>query len=99
MKNCKKTTLIPIIQKYVEKATHIDTEEYRTYFCLPSLGFQPRFVNHSRSYVNPVNQEHTQGIEISWVDAKLGIKSLEVIENYYKGTSMRLHGENLNRKT
>ena len=40
---------------------------------LKSLGFIHSTVNHQENYVNPASGTNTQGIERSWLDAKIKI--------------------------
>jgi hypothetical protein len=40
---------------------------------LKSLGFVHSTVNHQENYVNPATGTNTQGIERSWLDAKMKI--------------------------
>jgi len=40
---------------------------------LKSLGFIHSTVNHEENYVSPASGTHAQGIECSWLDAKIKI--------------------------
>jgi hypothetical protein len=51
----------------------IHSDEWPAYSTLKSLGFVHSTVNHQDNYVNPASGTHTQGIEHSWLDAKIKI--------------------------
>ena len=69
-------TLIPIIQQYIRfviynDAVHIgcnthNSNEWRAYSQLSSLGYQHETVKHSENFVDPTTGAHTQTIERVW---------------------------------
>ena len=60
-----KNTLIPIIRQHVAEGTHIITDCWKAYFCLPNFGYTHSAVNHSKNYVKPNTDGivHTHGID------------------------------------
>lgn len=66
-------TLVPLIQREVQAGSHIHSDEWRAYSRLRQLGYVHETVNHQRNYVEPDTGAHTQGIERSWLDAKIKI--------------------------
>lgn len=64
-------TLLPIIQRECAPESVIHSDEWPAYTTLRNHGFIHHTVNHQESYVNPANGVHTQGIERSWLDAKV----------------------------
>ena len=51
----------------------IHSDEWPAYHCLGNIGYQHKTVNHQDNYVDPTSGAHTQGIERSWLDAKIDI--------------------------
>lgn len=68
-----KATLIPLIKRECEEGSLIHSDEWPAYKCLPAEGFRHETVNHQVNYVDPTSGAHTQGIERSWLDAKVEI--------------------------
>jgi transposase-like protein len=56
----------------------IYSDEWRSYKCLSKSGsrFVHQTVNHSRSYVNPIDYTHTNTIEGTWNKAKMKLKQM-----------------------
>jgi len=74
----KRKTLLPIIEKYVDKGTHITTDELRTYSNLSDNGYTHSTVNHlQEEYVNK-DGKHTNTIEGVWSILKRSISSTHV---------------------
>jgi len=68
-----KDTLLPIIKRECEGGSVIHSDEWPSYRCLTSEGFIHETVNHQENYVDPLTGAHTQGVERSWLDAKISI--------------------------
>lgn len=66
-------TLVPIIQREVQQNSVIHSDEWPAYNRLNQLGYIHDTVNHQENYVDPETGAHTQGIERSWLDAKIKI--------------------------
>ncbi len=74
----KRKTLLPIIEKYVEKGTHIVTDELPSYAKLGKEGYTHSTVNHNQDeYVN-AEGKHTNTIEGVWSILKRSISSTHV---------------------
>lgn len=84
VKRRDKATLLPIIQRKCAPGSVIHSDEWPAYRCLNSLGFQHETVNHQENFVDPDSGAHTQGIERSWLDAK--IKILKKMREYRNNT-------------
>jgi transposase-like protein len=76
--NTRKETLIPIIEKYVDKdASVVYTDEHGTYTRLPHAGFKHEKVNHKQGeYVR--GDVHTNNIENAWSGFKRSIKGTHI---------------------
>ena len=62
-----KKALWPIIQENVKPGTMLFSDGWRAYRKLPTLGYQHRWVDHSKYYVDPTDRTlHTNGIEGMW---------------------------------
>lgn len=68
-----KQTLIPIIKRECEPGSVIHSYEWPAYRGLTAAGFRHDTVNHQKNYVDPTTGAHTQGIERSWLDAKVTV--------------------------
>ena len=68
-----KETFVPIITRECAQGSVIHSNEWPAYSILKSLGFIHCTVNHQENYVNPASRTNTQGIERSWLDAKIKI--------------------------
>jgi len=99
-----KETLVPIIIRECAQRSVIHSDEWLAYSILKSLGFIHCTVNHQENYVNPASRTNTQGIECSWLDAKMKILRrmrgttellLQSHLNEYCYRVMRRHSPNL----
>ena len=69
-------TLLPIIQKCLHPGTEVHTDDwpaYRRIIGLPNVAAH-RVVVHAHNFVNPRTGVHTQEVESSWSQLKLGQK-------------------------
>lgn len=74
--NCKKKTLIPIIQKKVSEKACLITDDFPVYGALDST-FERHVINHSnKEYVR--GEVHTNTIEGFWSHLKGGIKATQI---------------------
>ena len=64
--NREAKTLESIILDNVEKGSIIMTDSFKSYSNLTRLGFYHFTVNHSKNFVNPATEAHTQRIEGQW---------------------------------
>ncbi|KAM8718703.1 hypothetical protein ACLKA7_001421 [Drosophila subpalustris] len=78
-------TLLSIIKERVADGSTIKSDCWRAYNCLESEGFVHQTVNHSKNFVDPETQAHTQNIERLWRDMKEGIKILGMKKEHYIG--------------
>ena len=61
-----KETLIPLIEKYVEKGSTVITDCWASYQCLNDLGYKHETVDHSENFVDPSTGACTNLIENRW---------------------------------
>ena len=61
-----KNTLIPLIEKYVEKGSTIITDCWASYNSLDQLGYKHKTVNHSENFVDPESGACMNLIENRW---------------------------------
>ncbi|XP_064476269.1 uncharacterized protein LOC135390503 [Ornithodoros turicata] len=95
-----RATLIPIIQRHVQRGTTIITDGWAAYARLPSLGEIPQLwrargrqpyyvhhvVNHRHNFVTPNNRQvHTQTIESTWRGLKRALHTGGVRRDYLNG--------------
>ena len=64
---------MPIITRECAQGSVIHSDAWPAYSILMSLGFIHCTVNHQENYVSPASGTNTQGIERSWLDAKIKI--------------------------
>lgn len=67
----KATTLVPLIERWIEKGTTIISDCWKAYDKLDKEGYQHLTVNHSILFKNPETGAHTNAIESSWRHAKV----------------------------
>src|ERR1017187_7360216 len=75
IRDSKRGTLVPNINKHVEAGTHVFTDELQAYFGLQA-NFTHDVINHMESYVN--GNIHTDGIENFWSLLKRGLNGTYV---------------------
>lgn len=65
-------TLLPIIRDSIRPGSTIISDEWAAYIGINAMGLQYTHlvVNHSRNFVNPINNAHTQKVESTWNAAK-----------------------------
>lgn len=67
-------TLLPIIEKYIASGSTIYSDLWRAYDTLCNYeNYTHRTVNHSKNFVNPETNVHTQNIERLWRDMRAKI--------------------------
>lgn len=74
VERCDQATLIFIIEHECAVGSVIHSDEWPSFRCLESKGYEHDTVNHRHNFVNPDSGAHTQGIERSWLDAKIKLK-------------------------
>ena len=70
----KSTTLIPIINSFIEQGSAVVTDECCGYNSLSAHVFVHHTVCHKRNFVNSENGFHTQSIERMWQEGKAHVK-------------------------
>ena len=65
--------MLPIIQRECAAGSTIYSDESPAYVTLNNHGFLHQTVNHQQAYMDPATGARTQGIERSWLDAKVKI--------------------------
>ncbi len=61
--DCRGSTLIPIIEKYVQTGSRVVSDKWAGYKRLSYFEYIHETVCHKRNYVNPETGWHTQAIE------------------------------------
>jgi len=75
--NARASTLIPLVEKYVESGSTISTDELRSYNTLNRRGYDHQSVSHSNEqWVNGIH--HTNSIEGFWSQIKRSIRGTHV---------------------
>ena len=69
----KKSTLVPLIQKWIKPGTIIHSDCWKSYDCLKKMGYTHVTVNHSKEFINPDSAACTNGIESDWRHAKVSM--------------------------
>ncbi len=85
VENRKAKTLLPIVDKYVEKGSKIHTDEWKAYIGLDKMGYEHITVNHSKMFKNPVNGACTNGIECDWRHMKDSLPEYGVKKGRHQG--------------
>ena len=72
--------LTPIIQRYIQPGTQINTDCWKAYFKIEDIPVNPKYqhrtVNHSKYFVDPITLTHTNSIESMWSKCKRKFKSM-----------------------
>jgi transposase-like protein len=77
VENVRTVTLMPVLERHVEKGTYVSTDELSSYNKLANNGYDHGTVNHSaKQYVNGI--DHTNTIEGFWSRLKLSIRGTHV---------------------
>ena len=66
VENRKAETLIPIIQNNVQQGSAIISDQWKPYYKIPFPEYFHFTVNHSKNFVDPLTNEHTQRAESYW---------------------------------
>ena len=72
-------TLLPIIQQHLHPGSVVHSDEWAAYNQVEHLpnASQHSTVNHSISFINPINGTHTQNIESYWNRVKTKFKRMK----------------------
>lgn len=70
-------TLLEVILRNVEKETTIITDEWKGYKDLEQQTYKHLKVNHSKGFVNPYTNQHTNTIESTWGKVSKNLKKLK----------------------
>ncbi|KAL7724564.1 hypothetical protein ACLKA6_012875 [Drosophila palustris] len=84
-------TLLAIVRDRIADGTTIMSDCWRAYNCLESEGFVHQTVNHSKNFVDPETQAHTQNIERLWRDMKDFIPRFGKKKEHYHGYLAKFH--------
>ena len=64
VKNRRRATIIPLIEKYVRRGTRLISDNFVIYKCLGDMGWNHDMVNHSAEFVETWDSSvHTETIE------------------------------------
>ena len=77
-----RSTLIPIIEKWIKPGTTIISDYWKAYDCLGSIGYEHLKVNHSIEFINQ-DGDHTNKIEGHWRVAKASLPRFGVKKEFY----------------
>ena len=83
--NRKKPTLIPLIKKWIRPGSIIHSDCFKTYHCLPKLGYTHLTVNHSKEFKNKETGACTNKIECEWRHAKVAMPDYGVHRGLHDG--------------
>ena len=73
--NVRRNTIMPFVESYVLKGTHVHTDEMRTYNTLPAMGYSHSNIPHAQK-VYVMGNVHTNTIEGFWSNVKNGIRGV-----------------------
>ncbi|RWS18677.1 uncharacterized protein B4U80_08769 [Leptotrombidium deliense] len=68
-----KATLLPLIDKWIEKGTTIYSDQWSSYRTLSLRGYTHMTVNHKNYFKDPETGVHTNSIESIWSHAKASV--------------------------
>lgn len=71
--NRKRSTLIPLITKYIKKGSIIHSDCWKSYQCLGEMGYTHLTVNHSKTFKDEETGACTNKIESDWRHAKVSM--------------------------
>ena len=71
---CDYLTLIPIITRHVENRATINSHGAKVYKDLDQMNYIHKTVIHKENFVNPIDNTHTNWIEIFWSNLKYQLK-------------------------
>lgn len=92
--NVRRVTIMPFVEQYVLKGTHVHTDEMRTYNALPAMGYSHSNIPHAMK-VYVMGNVHTNTIEGFWSNVKNGIRgvyhsvSAKYLQSYLNEYSFR----------
>jgi len=97
VENRKAETLIPIIQNNVQQGSAIISDQWKPYYKIPFPEYFHFTVNHSKNFVDPLTNEHTQRAESYWNVCKddLSIKHIRDRSQYESLTKNGASGKTL----
>ena len=81
----KRSTLIPIIEKWIKKGSVIHSDCWSSYKCLNKLGYRHKTVNHSKMFKNWRNGACTNSIESEWRHAKCSVPPYGIHKGLHEG--------------
>ena len=76
VENRQRDTIQPIIQRHIIPGATIYSDCYVVYDNLAAIGYHHQSVNHTETFVNPVDGTHTNSIEGFWAHAKNHFKRM-----------------------
>lgn len=83
--NRKKTTLLPLIEKWIAKGSVIHSDCWKAYSDIPKLGYTHLTVNHSKEFKNKETGACTNSIESDWRHAKVSMPKYGVHKYLHYG--------------
>ena len=83
--NRKKTTLLPIIDKWIAKGSIIHSDCWKSYNDLSKMGYTHLTVNHSKEFKNKETGACTNSIESDWRHAKVSMPRYGVHKGLHYG--------------
>ena len=63
MVNCKASTLLPLIRKWIAPGSIIHSDCWKAYTAIPKMGYSHVTINHSKEFVNKESAACTNAIE------------------------------------
>lgn len=83
--NRKKTTLLPIIRKWIKPGSIIHSDCWKAYNDLPKYGYTHVTVNHSKEFKCKETAACTNAIECDWRHAKVSIPPYGIHKGLHAG--------------
>ena len=83
--NRKKTTLLPLIEKWIAKGSIIHSDCWKAYGDIGKMGYTHLTVNHSKEFLNKETGACTNSIESDWRHAKVSIPRYGVHKSLHYG--------------